>query len=155
MVDAGLLEAELKRYMDKNGLSDESSSSTSDGLRIRLTLKKSNDSDTNSKKSKSKKKRKNEDRQVNEKSSKRSRFSIGKKSNAGSQESSQCSSDENDTNSTEHHTSERSIYADVVGMEQRVVENRKRGKARGGNRGSGGAGSRGGKGSYNKRKSVE
>ena len=47
VVDASLLEAELNRYMDKNGLSFESTKrvAKSDGPRIRLSLNKSKNVD--------------------------------------------------------------------------------------------------------------
>jgi len=141
VVDAGLLEAELKRYMEKNGLSDKTLSN-SEGLRIRVNLKKNGSKEN-------KKKRKNEAANTNGSTSKRSRSSIGRKSGTSPKGDPEQSEEIVETKESESFSkdAEKSIYSDVLGMEQRVVK--KRGKTRGG------VGSRGGKGSYTKRKSVD
>ena len=62
------------------------------------------------------------------------------------------SESDEDNDSTEN---EYSLYSDVVGMDERVVDSKKRGRIRSGGRGSRtkiGVGSRGGKGAYNKKR---
>lgn len=147
--------------MDKNGLSEESATPASDGLRIRLSLKKNTESDSvelRSPRLKNKKKKNVDEKALDEKPSKRPRTSFGKKSGSqtnGDLDSTNDGSDSEESVASTLKSSESSFYSDVLGMEQRVVDGKKRGKMRGsgrGSRGSGGIGSRGGKGSYKKRK---
>jgi len=159
VVDAGTLETELLRAMEKNGLDDVfeplQSSSSSKPLRIKLSLK--SDSSTDSRASattrtaRRKKKKKCRKKSI---ATKTAPPTEEETTSDGSLSDVSLSQDEDATNDIDY--GKEDVYSDVVGMDQRErvsATGKKRGKIRSGGRGSrGGVGSRG---TYKKSKSKK